>query len=51
MSENEWNVDFQMLYTRIRSGEGEHVRKSHFSDVLKCGYIEENNLARGHAKT
>jgi hypothetical protein len=39
-----------MLYTRIRSGEDEHAHTSHFSDVLKRGYIEENNLVRGHSK-
>ena len=50
MSENGWNVDLRMLYTCIRAGEGEHAHTSHFLDVLKREYIEENNLVRGHAK-
>jgi hypothetical protein len=50
MSDNTWTVDFRMLYTRIRWSEAEHAHTSHFSEIFKRKYIEENNLVRGHAK-
>ena len=50
MFENGWNLDFRILYTRIRSGEDEHAHKSILLDVFKREYTEGNNLVRGHAK-
>lgn len=50
MPANVWQVDFWMMYARIRSGEDEHARKGTFLDVLKREYMEDSNFVRGHAK-
>ena len=49
LPENAKKVDVRMLYTCIRSSEGEHAHTSHSSDIFERKYIEENNLVRSHA--